>query len=45
MALKLLNAHYGAQTLEIDEAVAQRTTVMRLVVEDMTAKRRMVNKE
>lgn len=44
-ALKLLNAHYGAQALEIDEAVAQRTTVMRLVVEDMTAKRRMVNKE
>lgn len=44
-ALKLLNAHYGAQELEIDEAVVQRTTVMRLVVEDMTAKRRMVSKE
>lgn len=44
-ALKLLNAHYGAQKLEINQAVAQRTTVMRLVVEDMTAKRRMVSKE
>ncbi len=43
--LKLLNAHYGAQELEIDQAVAQRTVVMRLVVEDMTAKRRMVSKE
>ncbi len=44
-ALKLLNAHYGAQELEIDQTVAQRTVVMRLVVEDMTAKRRMVSKE
>ncbi len=43
-ALKLLNAHYGAEALEIDQAVAQRTAVMRLIVEDMTAKRRMVNK-
>ncbi len=44
-ALKLLNAHYGAQALEIDEAVAKMTTVMRLVVEEMTAKKRMINKE
>lgn len=44
-ALKLLNAHYGADNLEIDEAVAQRTVVMKLTVEDMTAKRRMVKQD
>lgn len=44
-ALRRLNAHYGAQSLEIDEAVAERTTVMRLAVEDMTAKRRMVKQD
>lgn len=44
-ALKLLNAHYGAHSLEIDEEVAKRTAVMRLVVEDMTAKRRMAAPE
>lgn len=44
-ALKLLNAHYGADNLEIDEAVAKRTVVMKLTVEDMTAKRRMVKQD
>lgn len=44
-ALKLLNAHYGADNLEIGEAVAQRTVVMKLTVEDMTAKRRMVKQD
>lgn len=44
-ALRRLNAHYGAENLEIDEAVAQRTVVMKLTVEDMTAKRRAVKQE
>lgn len=44
-ALRRLNAHYGAENLEIDEAVAQRTVVMKLTVEDMTAKRRAVTQE
>lgn len=41
-ALQLLMEHYGKGEFPINEAILERTVIMRLKVEEMTAKRRSV---